>query len=328
MWCRNPTLHALLHLIVQINLFHFLYILVHILLTYLLTPWCRVLLEKPIGLQLVKKFPAFHGTRRFITAITSVRHLSLSWASPIQSIYPHPTYWRSVLILSTHLRLGLPSGLFPSGFPVHILQNLITDFLIPITHIIVTTIIKAVQSTTLSCPARCMTLSSIRTNFITLCPRLPDRNLKQNKMMIIMRNVQLWMANEQGKRERLNVRRTKGTGMSGRKMVQYHLKQVLRSTSGWPWHSWSLINTVVVGLMLHVTLFVKNNELFHNDCSKQYVYCCGILCTSVAAACDRLRGTVSCITVFTLKNNVIYKHRVIRNDCRGFNNLPYTIHLR
>ena len=27
--------------------------------TYLLTPWCRVLLEKPTGLQLVKKFPAF-----------------------------------------------------------------------------------------------------------------------------------------------------------------------------------------------------------------------------------------------------------------------------
>ena len=45
--------------------------------TYLLTPWCRVLLEKLTGLQLVKKFPAFHGTRRFITALTSVRHLSL-----------------------------------------------------------------------------------------------------------------------------------------------------------------------------------------------------------------------------------------------------------
>ena len=85
--------------------------------TYLLTPWCRVLLEKLTGLQLVKKFPAFHGTWRFITALTSVRHLSLSWASPVQSIYPHPTSWRSILKLSTHLRLGLPSGLFPSGFP-------------------------------------------------------------------------------------------------------------------------------------------------------------------------------------------------------------------
>ena len=89
------------------------YLLIY-LLTYLLTPWCRVLLEKLTGLQLVKKFPTFHGTRRFITALTSVRHLSLSWASPVQFIYPHPTSWRSILILSTHLRLGLPSGLFPS----------------------------------------------------------------------------------------------------------------------------------------------------------------------------------------------------------------------
>ena len=75
------------------------------------------------GLQLVKKFPAFHGTRRFITALTSVRHPSLSWASPVQSIYSHPTSWRSILILSTHLRLGLPSGLFPSGFPTKTLYT-------------------------------------------------------------------------------------------------------------------------------------------------------------------------------------------------------------
>jgi len=48
------------------------------LTTYLLTPWSRVLLEKLTGLQLVKKFPAFYGTRRFITALTIARHLSLS----------------------------------------------------------------------------------------------------------------------------------------------------------------------------------------------------------------------------------------------------------
>ena len=92
-------------------------------MTYLLTPWCRVLLEKLTGLQLVKKFPAFHGTRKFIAALTSIRHLSLSWSSPIQSIYPHPTSWRSIIILSTHLRLGLPSGLFPSGFPTKTLYT-------------------------------------------------------------------------------------------------------------------------------------------------------------------------------------------------------------
>jgi len=49
------------------------------------------------------------------TTLTSVRHLYLSWASPIQSTYPHLTSWRSILILSTYLLLGLRSGLFPSG---------------------------------------------------------------------------------------------------------------------------------------------------------------------------------------------------------------------
>jgi len=47
-------------------------------LTYSLTPWSRVLLEKLASLQLVNKFPAFYGTRRFLTALTSARHLSLS----------------------------------------------------------------------------------------------------------------------------------------------------------------------------------------------------------------------------------------------------------
>ena len=64
-----------------------------------------------------QEIPRIYGTRRFITALTSLRHLSLTWASPIQSIYPHPTSWRSILILSTHLSRGLPSGLFPSAFP-------------------------------------------------------------------------------------------------------------------------------------------------------------------------------------------------------------------
>jgi len=91
--------------------------------TYLLTSWCRVLLEKLTGLQLVKKFPTFHGTRRFITSLTSVRYLYLSWASPIQSIYLHPTSRRSILILSTHLRLGLRIGLLPSGFPTKTLYT-------------------------------------------------------------------------------------------------------------------------------------------------------------------------------------------------------------
>ena len=39
----------------------------------LLTPWSRVLLEKLTGFQLIKKFPVFYGTRRFITAFTNAR---------------------------------------------------------------------------------------------------------------------------------------------------------------------------------------------------------------------------------------------------------------
>jgi len=42
-----------------------------------LTP-CSVVLEKLTGFQLVKKFPTFYGTRRFINTFTSARHLSLS----------------------------------------------------------------------------------------------------------------------------------------------------------------------------------------------------------------------------------------------------------
>ena len=55
------------------------------LITYLLTPWSRVLLEKITRFQVVEKFPAFCGTQRFIIAFTSAHHLSLSCAVPAQS---------------------------------------------------------------------------------------------------------------------------------------------------------------------------------------------------------------------------------------------------
>jgi len=47
-------------------------------------------LEKLTGSQLVKKFPAFYGSRTFITAFESARHLSLCLAKSIQSMTPPP----------------------------------------------------------------------------------------------------------------------------------------------------------------------------------------------------------------------------------------------
>jgi hypothetical protein len=70
-------------------------------------------------MQLLKNFPAIYGIWRFITIFTRALHWSLSWSRSIQSIPPHLTSLRSILILSTYLCLGLPSGLFPSGFPTN-----------------------------------------------------------------------------------------------------------------------------------------------------------------------------------------------------------------
>jgi len=92
------------------------------ILTYLLTPWSRVLFEKLTGSQLVKKFPAFYETQMFITAFTSTRHLSLSWARSIQSMPPSNS-------LKIHFNINLPSTpgfskcflplRFPHQNPVH-----------------------------------------------------------------------------------------------------------------------------------------------------------------------------------------------------------------
>ena len=47
---------------------------------------------------------------RFITTFPTACHLSLSWARSVQSIIPHATSWRSILILSFHQCLVLRSG--------------------------------------------------------------------------------------------------------------------------------------------------------------------------------------------------------------------------
>jgi hypothetical protein len=79
------------------------------------TPWSWVLREKLTVAQPV--FSIFYGTRRFITVFTRARHWSPSWARSFQPIPFNPISQRSILILSSHLCVGLLSCLFANGFP-------------------------------------------------------------------------------------------------------------------------------------------------------------------------------------------------------------------
>ena len=47
----------------------------------------------------------------------------LSQINPVHA--PYPTSWSSILILSSHLHLLFPSGVFPSGFPTKTLYKLL-----------------------------------------------------------------------------------------------------------------------------------------------------------------------------------------------------------
>jgi hypothetical protein len=77
-----------------------------------------------------REFPTSYGTRKFITMFTRALNWSLSWGRSIQSIPRHPISLRPILVLSIHLYLSLPRGIFPSGFPTNILYT----FLFSPTH--------------------------------------------------------------------------------------------------------------------------------------------------------------------------------------------------
>ena len=82
---------------------------------HMLTPWSRLVLGKLTGSQLVKKFPTFYGTRRIVTAGHTCQS-SVPLLSQINPVHAPPSHSWFIIILPSHLPLGLPSGLFPSRF--------------------------------------------------------------------------------------------------------------------------------------------------------------------------------------------------------------------
>jgi hypothetical protein len=105
----------------------------------------QFVLVKLIVPQLVSKLPTFYGIRRFITAFTTARHVSLSWARSIQSMpQSHFSKVHFNIILSSTLGFSKWS---PSFRFFH--QNRICTFSLPYAcraHLILLDVVTGVTS--------------------------------------------------------------------------------------------------------------------------------------------------------------------------------------
>jgi len=70
----------------------------------LISPWSRVLVEMLTGSQLVKEFPHFMYPEGSLKHSQVPRHLSLSWATSIEYMYPASNFLKihlNIILLST-----------------------------------------------------------------------------------------------------------------------------------------------------------------------------------------------------------------------------------
>jgi hypothetical protein len=117
--------------------------------------------------------------------------------SQINPIHPILYHLRSILILSNHLRLCLPSGLFPTGFPTNVLYVFLLS---PIrvtcpAHLILLTLSFSEKSTSYEAPHY-----AVFSNLLSLSNREINQVQTDNEAVTdtCVDPIQLQMKNEQG----------------------------------------------------------------------------------------------------------------------------------
>ena len=70
-----------------------------------------------------------YGTRRFNAAFTRALQYSLSWTESTRFLVLLAISLRSILILSSHVRLGFPKDLFSVGLSIKIFKEILPSFI-------------------------------------------------------------------------------------------------------------------------------------------------------------------------------------------------------